>query len=96
MPQAPPDIPLTVVAQLMVDQDVRAFFLMHNAGGIIYPAAVISYKHLIRHLAATSEDELSDLGIDAARKLPLDAFIERRDAARKQTLPQKYATAKGE
>lgn len=83
VPQAPPDIPLTAAAQLMLDQGVRSFFLMHNAGGIIYPAAFITYKHLIRHLAATSDAELSDLGIDAARKAPLDAFIERRDAARK-------------
>ncbi len=84
VPQVPPDIPLTAAAQLMADQGVRAFFLMHNAGGIIYPAAFITYKHLIRLLAATSDADLSDLGIEAARKAPLDVFIERRDAARKQ------------
>ncbi|MBP7689318.1 MAG: CBS domain-containing protein [Thermoflexales bacterium] len=83
VPQVPPDIPLPVAAQMMLDQRVRAFFLMHNAGGITYPAAMITYRHLMRHLAAQSDDDLKDMGIAAARKAPLQQFIERRDAAKR-------------
>ena len=82
VPQVPPDIPLAAAAQLMQDLKVRTLFLMHHAGGIEYPAAMISYKHLLRHLAADNEAELRDLGIRAERKTPIEMFIQRRDAAR--------------
>jgi YD repeat-containing protein len=84
VPQVPPDIPLTAAAQLMQDQGVRVVFLMHHANGVIYPAAVLSYRHLLRHIAAHSDADLQDLGIAAARKPPLEQFTERRDAARRQ------------
>ncbi len=83
VPQIPPDIPLAAAAQMMLDQHVRAFFLMHNAAGVTYPAAMITYRHILRHLAAQSDDELKDMGIAAARKAPLEQFIERRDAAKR-------------
>ena len=83
VPQIPPDVPLMVAAQLMLDQHVRAFFLMHNAAGVTYPAAMITYRHLMRHLAAQSDDDLKDMGITAVRKAPLEQFIERRDAAKR-------------
>ncbi len=82
IPQIPPDVPLTVAAQMMIDQNVRAFFLMHHAGGVVYPAAMLTYRHILRHLAAQSDDELKDMGIAAARKAPLEQFIARRDAAK--------------
>ncbi len=85
VPQIPPDIPLTAAAQLMRDEGVRAVFVMHHSGGISYPAAVLSYKHLLRHLAARDGSELSDLGIKAARQNPLDIFIRKRDAARRRS-----------
>jgi CBS domain-containing protein len=85
VPQVPPDIPLSAAAQLMQDKGVRVVFLMHNASGIIYPAAALAYQHLLRHLAARSDDDLQDLGIAAARKAPLEQFIEKRDAARRRT-----------
>lgn len=81
--QLPPDIPLTAAAQLMLDFGVRAVFLMHHAAGVEYPAAVLTFTHLLRHLGAASMDELSDLGIKAQRRPPVEAFIERRDAARR-------------
>jgi CBS domain-containing protein len=84
VPQVPPDIPLAAAAQLMADNGWRAAFLMHNAGGIIYPAAMISTTHFLRHLAAQSDDDLRDLGIKAERQLPVEAFKARRDAARQQ------------
>jgi len=84
VPELPSDIPLKLAAQLMKDKDIRVAYMNHNSAGIIYPAASISYKHLIRHLAAKDETELKDLGIYAERKSPLEVFIERRDEARKQ------------
>jgi len=84
VPELPSDIPLKLAAQLMKDKDIRVAYMNHNSAGIIYPAASISYKHLVRHLAAKDESELKDLGINAERKSPLEVFIERRDEARKQ------------
>jgi predicted transcriptional regulator len=89
VPQIPPDIPLTVAAQMMLDQNVRAFFLMHNAAGVTYPAAMITYRHILRHLAAQSDEELKDMGIAAARRAPLEQFIERRDAAKAAAMKKK-------
>ena len=84
VPELPSDIPLKVAAQLMKDKNVRVAYMNHNSAGIIYPAASISYKHIVRHLAARDESELKDLGINAERKSPLEQFIKRRDEARKQ------------
>jgi len=84
VPELPSDIPLKLAAQLLKDKGIRVAYMNHNSAGIIYPAASISYKHLVRHLAAKNENELKDLGINAERKSPLEKFIERRDKARKQ------------
>jgi CBS domain-containing protein len=84
VPQVPPDIPLAAAAQLMRDLGVRTLFLMHHSGGVEYPAAQISYRHLLRYLAAQEESELRDLGMHAERQSPLESFIQRRDAARKK------------
>jgi CBS domain-containing protein len=80
LPQIPPDIPIAAAAQLMLDQGLRVFFLTHHSGGIEYPAAVLSYKHFLRHLITEDAEEIKDLGIHAERIAPLDAFIDRRDA----------------
>lgn len=53
--QIPPDVPLKTAAQLM-----------HHG----YPAAAISYKHFLRHLAAREDSELSDLGYASERLIP--------------------------
>jgi predicted transcriptional regulator len=84
VPQIPSDIPLGAAAQMMKDEGIRAFFLMHHAGGIEYPAAVISFKHFLRHMAMKDPEDIKDLGGGAERKLPLDTFIERRDAKRRK------------
>lgn len=89
IPQVPADIPLKAAGQVMLDLRVRALFLMHHAGGIEYPAAVLTYRHLLRHLGAKQEDDLSDLGIHAERQSPVQTFIQRRDAARQANLRQK-------
>jgi CBS domain-containing protein len=84
VPQLRPDMPLAAAAQMMKDRGIRVAYMMHNAGGIIYPAAYISYQHILRHMAARDESELKDLGIAAARKSPIEQFIERRDEARRK------------
>ncbi|MFC1936907.1 HPP family protein [Chloroflexota bacterium] len=88
VPQVPPDIPLGAAAQIMQDQGIRVLFLMHNAGGIIYPAAFLSYKHFLRHMTKREDDDLKDLGIHADRKSPMDYYLERREAARRKNLPK--------
>jgi len=82
--ELPADIPLTAAAQMMRDKGVRVAYMTHNSAGIIYPAAMISYRHILRHLAARDESELRDLGLAAERKSPLEVFIERRDEARRK------------
>ncbi len=84
MPTLRPDLPIHLAAQLMRDQGTRIAYLTHNAAGIIYPAAYLTYHHLVRYLAARDENELKDLGIQAERKLPVEQFMEKRDAARKK------------
>lgn len=86
IPTIPPDIPLTAAAQIMLDRNIRTFYLTHHAGGIEYPAALISYRHLLRLIAARDLDDITDLGIKAEREPPLKAFLERRDAARQRNL----------
>lgn len=86
VPQVLPEMPLAAAAQMMHDQGVRAVFLMHASAGIEYPAAVLTYQHLVRHMTAKDPSELSDLGVAAKRTLPLDAFIKRRDEARRKNL----------
>jgi CBS domain-containing protein len=81
VPQAPPDIPLTAAAQLMFDRGMRVLFLMHHSSGIEYPAALISYQHVLRLLGARNREKLLDQGISATRQSPLEAFPQRREAA---------------
>jgi CBS domain-containing protein len=89
VPELQAELPLAVAGEMMRDQNTRIAYIMHNAAGISYPAAYVSYKHLIRHLAAESDEELSDLGTAAARKSPMAQFMERRDEARRRNLDQK-------
>lgn len=70
IPQVRPDLPLAAAAQIMRDLGVRALFVMPQRGGITYPAAMLSYRQLLRHLAARSDDELNDLGINVVRQPP--------------------------
>jgi predicted transcriptional regulator len=86
VPEIPPDIPLTAAAQIMQDRRVRIFFLMHHSDGISYPAAAITYRHVLRVLAADQPEDLRDLGIRAEREAPLAAFMKRRDEARKRAI----------
>jgi CBS domain-containing protein len=84
LPTVPPEIPLAAAVQIMRDLSVRIVYLTHHAGGIEYPAAMLSYEHILRHLAAASEEELRDLGIRAEREPPLETFLRRREEARRR------------
>jgi CBS domain-containing protein len=82
LPELDAETPLTVGAQIMGDRGTRIAYIMHNSAGISYPAAYISYRHVLRHLAA--RDGAIPKGPAAPRKSPLETFIERRDEARKK------------
>jgi predicted transcriptional regulator len=84
VPQVPPDIPLPAAAQFMQDRGLRTLYMMHQSAGIEYPAAVITYRHLLRLMAANDADDLKDLGIHAERQTPLEVFMLRREEARKR------------
>ena len=84
VPELPADIPVALAVQLMKDKGIRVGYMTHNSAGIIYPAASISYKHILRLFAAKDESELKDLGLAAERKSPIETFLARRDEARKK------------
>ena len=86
MPTLQADMPLTLAVLFMRDHDTRIAYMIHNAAGIIYPAAYLTYRHLLRYLAAREAHDLKDLGIYAERQAPLDAFIQKRDAARSKVV----------
>lgn len=79
-----PEIPLPAAAQIMLDKGVRVLYLTHHAGGIEYPAAAISYRHILCLMAAEDDTDLQDLGIQARRRNPLERFIEKRKQARQR------------
>jgi predicted transcriptional regulator len=89
MPTLQADMPLGLAVLFMRDQKTRIAYLTHNAAGIIYPAAYITYRHLLRHLAAREGQDLKDLGIYAERQSPLETFIQKRDAARNKATQTK-------
>jgi CBS domain-containing protein len=84
VPEFPADIPLTAAAQIMKDKGIRVAYMTHNSAGIIYPAAMISYRHIVRYIAAKDESELKDLGLSAVRKSPVEDFVAKRDEARRK------------
>jgi CBS domain-containing protein len=77
IPEIPPDIPTTAAAQIMLDRDVREVYLMHHGGGMSWPAAVLRFEDVLRHLTADSDADVADLGARAARKSPIELFMQR-------------------
>jgi predicted transcriptional regulator len=84
VPELPADISLVLALQMMKDKGIRVAYMTHNSAGIIYPAALISYRHILRHFAAKDESDLKDLGLAAERKSPIEIFVARRDEARRK------------
>ena len=74
---------------MMQEKNVRAVYLMHNSAGLIYPAGILTYRHILRLLAAQTPEDLRDMGFGAVRLSPLEAFIQKRDAARLKARPEK-------
>ena len=52
IPEIPPDIPAAVAAQIMLDQGVRALFLMHHDLGVSWPAAILRFEDVLRDFVA--------------------------------------------
>jgi len=89
LPQLPPDIPVSTAAQMMRDMGVRVVYMTHHAGGIEYPAAQLTYDHVLSHMANKDGELPKSVGIKADRKSPIELFIERRDAALKKNISEK-------
>lgn len=82
IPQIPPEIPIKTAAQMMLDNEIRTYFLMHHSNGVIYPAASISIKEILQYLAAKYDSELAGLGFAADRENPLTQFLIRKKSRR--------------
>jgi len=80
-----PDITIIEAVKIMQEKNVRAAYLMHNAAGRIYPAGIITYNNILHLLAAKKPEDLNALGFNAARVSPLEAFIQKRDAAKRKS-----------
>ena len=89
IPEIPADIPAIVAAQIMLDQGVREIYLMHHAGGISWPAAVLRFEDVLRYLAAESEADLASMGAGAPRKSPVETFMERYSRTKTQPKEEK-------
>ncbi len=58
VPDLPADVPLPLAAQMLRDRHIRVGYMLHNSAGITYPAGYLSYRHILRHMAARDESEL--------------------------------------
>jgi len=76
----------------MQDMRVRVVYMTHHAGGIEYPAAWLTYEHLLRSM---SGEDPKSLGIHAAREAPLEVFLRRREEARRKYQSQLQERKKG-
>jgi predicted transcriptional regulator len=77
IPEVPPDIPAPAAVQIMLDRGVREIYLMHHAGGMSWPAAVLRFADVLNYLAAESEADVADKEHSAPRKSPIETFMER-------------------
>jgi CBS domain-containing protein len=82
IPEVPPDIPATAAAQIMLDRGLREIYLMHHGGGAGWPAAVLRFEDVLRHVAAESEVEVADMGAGAPRASPIEVFMKRYSKGR--------------
>ena len=55
IPQIAADIPAAAAAQIMLDQNIRALYLLHQDQGISWPAAVFRCEDVLRYLAGEAE-----------------------------------------
>lgn len=75
VPTIQPDLPAAAVAHLMLDRGLRQMFVTHHAGGIVYPAAVLTLQDVVRVIAGM--DRAPGVGVGAERPSPIDLFKQR-------------------
>jgi arabinose-5-phosphate isomerase len=75
MPEILPEIPVAAAAHLMLDRDLQQLFVTHHAGGIKYPAAVITLQDVCRVIAGL--ERAPGVGVGAERPTAVDLFKHR-------------------
>jgi CBS domain-containing protein len=75
VPIIPPDVPAAAAAHLMLDKGIRQLFVVHHAGGIVYPAAVFTLQDVIRVVGGL--ERAPGVGVGAERPSPIDLFKHR-------------------
>ncbi|HSN75474.1 MAG TPA: CBS domain-containing protein [Anaerolineae bacterium] len=75
VPETLPDIPAAAAAHLMLDRGLQQLFVTHHAGGIKYPAAVITLQDIIRIIAGM--ERAPGVGVGAERPTAVDLFKHR-------------------
>ena len=75
VPEILPDVPAAAAAHLMLDGGLRQLFISHHAGGVKYPAAVITLQDVIRIIAGM--ERAPGVGVGAERPTAVDLFKHR-------------------
>ncbi len=75
VPEILPDVPAAAAAHLMLDQGLRQMFVTHHAGGIKYPAAMITLQDVCRIVACM--ERAPGVGVGAERPSAIDLFKHR-------------------
>lgn len=75
VPTIPPDVPAVAAANLMLDRGIRQLFVVHHAGGIVYPAAVFTLQDVIRVVGGLQR--APGVGVGAERPSAIDLFKHR-------------------
>ena len=75
VPEILPDVPAAAAAHLMLDQCLRQMFVTHHAGGIKYPAAMITLQDVCRIVAGM--ERAPGVGVGAERPSAIDLFKHR-------------------
>jgi arabinose-5-phosphate isomerase len=75
VPEILPDIPAAAAAHLMLDRGLQQLFISHHAGGVKYPAAVITLQDIIRIIAGL--ERAPGVGAGAERPTAVDLFKHR-------------------
>ena len=75
VPEILPDVPAAAAAHLMLDQGLRQMFVTHHAGGIKYPAAMITLQDVCRIVAGM--ERAPGVGVGAERPSAIDLFKHR-------------------
>jgi arabinose-5-phosphate isomerase len=75
VPEILPEIPAAAAAHLMLDRGLEQLFVTHHAGGIKYPAAVITLQDVCRIIAGM--ERAPGVGVGAERPTAVDLFKHR-------------------